>query len=541
MAPFLKIENIHFNGVNELLTTSLSLEKGEQLKIVGPNLSGKTNAAYTIAGLVKGNATIFMNDQQITSQLDFSRHFGLIPSDPTHIFSRLSQTLLGEIELSFNFLGTKMQQVQVDEIVDLLGISKLLESNPLSLSGGEKVKASLAVVLAKNPQILIIDEVFKHLDSSSRKQVQEAIERFRISRNISIIEFQSFVNIEDPKTNISNILFITKGGLIRGSLHENWNALSSHAPELLPNLAYLAAELTKEFKIKYTDFPTSIEMVAAPLKEKFSNINIIHKNNVHRKIAIEIEDLCFSYENQNRFNLGPIHHKFYESDVVAILGKNGTGKTTFMKCLANIINNWKGSIRVNNDILAKNTALCDWSAYVRYCFQNPDDQLYLPTTKEELLSNNYSNSNSSNLFNEIVEIFKLKKYLNQSPLDLPRSVKRLVTLASSFITQPPVLLLDEPTALLDRNQIKTVIKAINHYKSRNGLIIMVSHDIDFVEEVATNILIMDQGQIINSDPTTNTYILDCYNVCLVSQVANSLGLKNGIYSRELLKSHFLNS
>ncbi len=109
--------------------------------------------------------------------------------------------------------------------------------------------------------------------------------------------------------------------------------------------------------------------------------------------------------------------------------------------------------------------------------QNPDDQLYLPTVRAEL--------GEGSAVQAVAAAFGLDRHLDRSPFDLPRPLRRLLTIATALAARPPVLLLDEPTAWLDEAQVGALAQALHVYTDAGGTVMFISHDAVFVERVAS--------------------------------------------------------
>jgi energy-coupling factor transport system ATP-binding protein len=135
---------------------------------------------------------------------------------------------------------------------------------------------------------------------------------------------------------------------------------------------------------------------------------------------------------------------------------------------------------------------------VLYAFQNPDDQLYLPTVRREL-EETAALAGAGDAAARVPVVARrlgLAEVLGRAPMDLPRAQRRLVTLGACLVAAPPVLLLDEPTVALDGRQRQRLHAALADYVGSGGAVLLVSHDLDFVARLATAALVMNAGSIL---------------------------------------------
>ena len=182
---------------------------------------------------------------------------------------------------------------------------------------------------------------------------------------------------------------------------------------------------------------------------------------------------------------------------VALIGHNGAGKTTLLKCLAMLLlpdyDRLEITTTVNGPIyLPDKRHLHRWARQALYCFQRADDQLYLQTVQAELEATGHrlGRPDAEDRAKGIALRLGLEPLLKRSPFDLPRSYRRLIPIAAALAAAPPLLLLDEPNAGLDEEQIAALVSVLTEYKSPERSIIMISHDSTFTSAVADRLIRM---------------------------------------------------
>lgn len=244
-----------------------------------------------------------------------------------------------------------------------------------------------------------------------------------------------------------------------------------------------------------------------------------------------------------------------KGEIVAIIGPNGSGKTTLLMVAAGLLDPSKGIVYVEDKPLREQ--LPKIRSRIGLVFQEPDDQLFNPTVYEELafalrqLLNSVEEVDEK--VREITKKFNLKKIINKPPYKLSIGEKRIVALASVIAYDPDILLLDEPTANLSSGPIKAIEEILQEAKKSGKVVVIASHDVEFVASVSDRIYVIDKGSTIGginarsilSDDSMLT-IADM-NPPLVLQTLRELGLESQItpmtireLSNYLKKKHVVN-
>lgn len=526
---------------------SFACPKGSLTQIIGYNGTGKTLIGRQIAGLVnEGDGWIVIAGQDVASLSDFeiASKISVVPTEASLLFSRIGKTLRQEMELAFAFLGQELNEQALQDCMERFLLADLADRDPFSFSGGERVRAAIAIAVLKRPALLILDDIFDQLDPKTEKDIFSKLTELRGETGLSIIELRS----RGPRyitQNESNWIFLIPDEIISGNLMDIWKTVATSNPELLPPVLSLACFLEQHLpSLKYNSMPFSAqdvinEIQALGLLPNHSNLSA--KEN--RQKYFSVSDLLFSYKGKDSFQLGPVSASFFRGRTAVLVGKNGAGKTTMLRCLANLEKDWTGDISFEKEGLKASQPLHEWAAHVLYSFQNPDDQLFLPTVKDELLETarrtGKNKEEAKHRMEILIDRFGLSHRLNESPLNLAYPLRRIVTILSSFIAAPPVLLLDEPTAVLDLRNTSLMIETIDEYKASGGIVLLITHDYDFLSEVADDIIFIENGQIISMASHETGF--DTWPVAeapILFQLVSKLGPYNTIWSRNELLKHF---
>lgn len=538
------------NAKNSLIGT-ISADRGESLIVVGPVGCGKSEAAVCISGLREAgewSGKMRFNGAEWDSlgPLRRAELVALVPSNPSLVFSCISNSVLREMEFSFEFLGRNVDSTAILSLLDRLELRPLSDRNPITLSGGEKIRAAIAVCLAKSPEILVVDQVFEELDSISERLIRSVLNHEKKTRGLIVIEFHSRAPTS-PEIQDHNWMFITPDGLVQGSFADCWRAVAGSAPDLLPQFPRAGARLQQRYGVNYGSPPLSAAAVAGPFVKR-NGVELLKRSEPHgvsessQNVAAIVRDLEFTYCGKTAFCLGPISHSFPAGRATAVLGRNGAGKTTLLRCLGNVNQGWHGEVSLGANGPTKSDPLHVWARHALYCFQNPDDQLFFTTVRVELSETAQRiRDNKFPVDEEVDRVASglgLASHLDASPLDLPRAFRRLVTLGSALVASPRLLLLDEPTGGLDEMLAKRLIRLFQDYLTAGGTIVMVSHDYDFVAELADDVLVLEGGKIESVGSREGGFdVWPGNSVPGVLAVGKSLGLPRDIWREAELLQH----
>jgi energy-coupling factor transporter ATP-binding protein EcfA2 len=207
--------------------------------------------------------------------------------------------------------------------------------------------------------------------------------------------------------------------------------------------------------------------------------------------------LCFNYNNG--FSIKDVSIQVEENSVYALIGNNGSGKTTVLRLIVGLLKPESGSIRIFNEKLTRNKdQLWEIRQKIGFLFQNPDDQLFAPTIMEDV----GFGARNLKLDEEEVErrvkwalkAVELWKYRNSSPFNLSWGQKKRAALAGLLVLKPKLLILDEPFANLDFKAIYNHLKILENLRQQEEItILFTSHNLFFVRNWADKMFVLEEG------------------------------------------------
>ncbi|WP_373479662.1 energy-coupling factor ABC transporter ATP-binding protein [Geminocystis sp.] len=213
-----------------------------------------------------------------------------------------------------------------------------------------------------------------------------------------------------------------------------------------------------------------------------------------KSVIITVNNIKFDYEKQSI--LQGISFNLKAGERVALLGRTGAGKSTLLNNLIGLKFPQKGEIIIDGLKLEKKN-IADIRKNIGFAFQNPEDQLFMPTILEDVMFGLLNYKIPASIAKEkarfLLDKFGLIAYENRSSHELSGGQKRLAALASILALEPNILILDEPTNGLDPAWRKKLAEIILNLPIK--VILIASHDLNWVKKTTQRALILDQGQI----------------------------------------------
>jgi energy-coupling factor transport system ATP-binding protein len=467
--------------------------------VTGPSGAGKSTLLRCINGLVPHFSGGSMHGQIEVAGLDpvraspqqISRSVGFVFQDPESQFVFDSV----EDEIAFALENAAIPPVEmhnrVAEVLELLGLTQLRTRLLDNLSGGEQQRVAIAAALALQPTILVLDEPTSQLDPESAEDVLQALERLQRTQGLTVVLAEHRLERILPFADL--LIHVENQQAIAGPPRQLLARISLNPPlvslgktlgwEPLP----LTVEESRSFVAKIA-IPT-VSQPDLPAPEKGSSTPVLRA-----------EALDFSYGSQQI--LQDANLDLYGAEILGLMGSNGTGKTTLLRCLVGLLRSSQGRVTLNG----KDTAAMDVADIcldVAYLPQDPSALLFADSVLEELritLRNHHLPVREDFLM-EFLSGIGLAGLSNQYPRDLSVGERQRVALGAVTISLPKVVLLDEPTRGLDYASKAALFKILQEWRQAGKAILLVTHDVEFAALACDRVAIMEKGHISQAGKT----------------------------------------
>jgi cobalt/nickel transport system ATP-binding protein len=217
--------------------------------------------------------------------------------------------------------------------------------------------------------------------------------------------------------------------------------------------------------------------------------------------VVTVEDVKFSYP-AGVSALKGVSFDIKRGERVAILGPNGSGKSTLILLIAGLLTPTKGQIKVFGESTSSKN-FPKLRQHIGIVFQDPDDQLFTPSVKEDIEYGPKNLGLPPNVISErcdhILEDIGIKHLKDRPPHRLSFGEKKKVSLATALILRPELLILDEPTANLDLVSRRALIDMLNELNAEGTTIIISTHDAEALPELADRVVVVSRGSLLGND------------------------------------------
>jgi energy-coupling factor transport system ATP-binding protein len=229
------------------------------------------------------------------------------------------------------------------------------------------------------------------------------------------------------------------------------------------------------------------------------------------KEIVRFQDVTFKYDENASYALNGVNFSVYEGEWLAIVGHNGSGKSTIAKLMNGLIFPDSGSIYVNGKEISEET-VWDVRDLVGMVFQNPDNQFVGTTVQDDvafgLENHGIPREEMVKRVHDSLAKVKMDQFLNQEPHHLSGGQKQRVAIASVLALRPAIIILDEATSMLDPRGRSEVLGTIRELKNLNNLtIISITHDLEEAVK-ADRLIVMNRGTVYAEGTPADIFLMD---------------------------------
>lgn len=535
----LQVKNLSFSYPdsqnNALNNLSFSLQSGGFYLLIGQSGCGKTTLLKLlkkeIAPFGEISGSILYKGKPV-SETSFEK-IGYVDQSPE------SQIITDKVwhELAFGLenmgLSKKTIRLRVGETASYFGIGGWYHKSTDELSGGQKQLLNLASIVAMRPEILLLDEPTAQLDPIAAASFINTI--VRLNKELGITVLMSEHRLEDALPIADRVLALDEGEL-----------LCYDSPRLV-------CEKLKEHKLS-VGFPSATRIWSALggngicpltvkegkefLNEKFPDssgkVNVKSKRN--DETALKLKEVSFRYQRNSSDVLHELDFQVAKGEIFSIVGANGSGKSTLLRVIAGLLVPYRGKCSFFGN--AQGSKKREKSPKGVVLLPQDPTTLFIKNTVEEDLYEclnvlGVNKRESQKRINNWVENLELENLLLKHPYDISGGEKQKLALAKLLITNPKILLLDEPTKGFDAYFKSKLKKILCDLKSEDITVISVTHDIEFAAAVSDRCGLLFDGSLLSVGQPNDFFSDNHFYTTAASRISRGV-FENAVICEEVV-------
>lgn len=498
-----------------LYDINLEIHKGEKILIAGPSGCGKSTMIHCINGLIPnsykgemtGSLSLYGKETKDLSLFDMSQHVGTVLQDSDAQFVGLTVAEDIAFALENDCVEEPMLHDRVAKVANMVGVGDFLKHAPSELSGGQKQRVSLAGVMVDDVDVLLFDEPLANLDPATGKQAIELIDEIGKQTGAAIIIVEH--RLEDVlHREVDRVVVMQEGHIVSDSSTDellSTDVLESagiREPLYITALKYAGVDITPNMK------PHSIRSIEAPdvdkakVKKWFEQANL-PKKEPDTQVQLSVKNLEFAYVTGGYKAVNDVSVDIRRKEMLAIVGTNGAGKSTFSKVVCGFEDNVAGQILFDGkDFMSQ--SIKERAEHIGYVMQNPNQMISKVMIYDEvalgLRNRGVDEEEIKGRVEDALKVCGLWKFRNWPISALSFGQKKRVTIASILVLNPEMIILDEPTAGQDYRHYTDIMEFLRKINDSGITVVMITHDMHLMLEYADRALVFSHGKIIADAP-----------------------------------------
>ena len=477
----------------------LTVDEGEMCLVVGPTGTGKSTLLRAVNGLVPhftggtlaGDVRVDGRSTRTHRPRDLADVVGLVLQDPTSGF--VADVVEDELAFGMEWLGLPpaVMRRRVEETLDLLGLTEL-RSRPLgTLSGGQRQRVAIGSALTVHPRVLVLDEPTSALDPQGAEDVLAALQRLVHDLGLTVLVAEH--RLERVVQYADRVVELHRDGTIRAGDPVPMMTTCQVAPPVV-ELGRLAG---------WTPLPLSVRDArrhAGDLRHRLAAADRsgrVADRSADRQQALapvaEVSDLRLRYGDVSA--LRGVSMLISPGEVMAVMGRNGAGKSSLLSCLAGLARPQTGRLSVGglDPRRAEPDALV---ASVGLVPQQPGDLLYATSVADECTTADQDAGRAVGATRQVLARMAPDVDLALHPRDLSEGQRLLLALSIVLAAEPALLLLDEPTRGLDYHAKRRLVESLQALARDGHAVVLATHDVELVADVCSRVAILADGDIV---------------------------------------------
>ena len=481
----------------------LSIPEGELVLVVGRTGSGKSTLLRTVNGLVPhfsggtlhGRVVVDGRDTRTHRPRDLADVVGYVGQDPLAGF--VTDTVEDELAYGMESLGlpTDVMRKRVEETLDLMGLAEVRARAVADLSGGQQQRVAIGSVLTTHPRVLVLDEPTSALDPLAAEEVLATLQRLVHDLGLTVVLAEH--RLERVVQYADRVVLVPGDG--RPVVHGTPGDVLRDSPIAPP-----VVELGRV--AGWDPLPLSVRdarRLAGPLRGRLDGAPGPVRRTTPGRTVASCDHLVVSYGRTPA--LRGVSVALSGGEVVALMGRNGAGKSTLLNALVGMRRPTSGTVEVDG-LVPSTLRPAELTRHVGMVPQVASDLLYASSVGRECEQADRDARVASGTTLALFRRLSPGLPLDRHPRDLSEGQRLTLALAVVLAARPPLLLLDEPTRGLDYTAKHRLVEILSDLADEGHAVLLATHDVELVAEVATRVLVVADGELVADGPTTDVVV-----------------------------------
>lgn len=573
----IEVKNFSFQYPKEshaaLYQVSMEVEEGSFVVLCGKSGCGKSTllrqfkSVLASHGEKKGEILYGGQNLEDVDLRTQSAEIGYVLQNPDNQI--VTDKVWHELAFGLESLGydTPTIRLRVAEMASYFGIHSWFLKNVSELSGGQKQLLNLASVMAMHPKLLILDEPTSQLDPIAASDFLETVRK--INRDIGTTVILTEHRLEDIIPWADKVYVMDTGRMIAdGTPNEIGEQLRTMGHDMFLSMPapmqiyagtnsslrcpltvsqgrrWLSEELeTKGIKIKKE---RNQEETAKKKNSIFGKLAGLKKEPEKEIPEIRIKDVWFRYERDLPDVVKGLSLDIKKGEIFAVVGGNGTGKSTAMSLIARIRFPYRGKIYLEGKEIGKYSDDDLYHGFLGVMPQNPQSLFVKKNVREDLYevidgkrerkSEAYPiEMKKKDAVEGIVSLTRLEGLLERHPYDLSGGEQQRLALAKVLLLRPKILLMDEPTKGIDNHYKKELGEILRKLSEHGVTILMISHDVEFCAQYADRTGLFFQGNVVTSEESKKFFAGNNFYTTAANRMARNY-FPNAVTVEDVVKA-----
>ena len=507
MAHF-RIQNLSFSYPADtrqvLRNIDLTIEKGEYVVLCGQSGSGKTTLLRQLKTVLAPHGTLtgdIFFDGQPLAQVEPKKQaakIGFVMQNPDDQI--VTDKVWHELAFGLESLGVDQNtmRLRVAEMASYFGIQDWFHRDVCHLSGGQKQLLNLASIMAMQPEVLILDEPTSQLDPIAASDFLNTVKKINLELGTTVIITEH--RLEDIYHCADRVVVMEEGRIVANDDPRQVGAL------LHGQGSPMFAALPTPVRVYYDargegSCPLTVREGRSWLTRTFANQTLSvtepapQPETGKKDAVLTVKEAWFRYEREGKDILRGVSFSVEQGSIHAIVGGNGAGKSTLLKAVCGINRIFQGKITVFGKDLKKQGNRDLFHNCLAMLPQDPKSLFVKATVGEDL----QEMSRDPEAIARTAALCRVEHLLSKHPQDLSGGEQQRCALAKVLLTEPKLLLLDEPTKGMDSFFKLHFAEILKQLQANGVTVLMVSHDVEFCADYADCVSMFFDGQVLTTD------------------------------------------